>query len=322
MELHFRLRDPARRTTPAPGRGCTGPRRSDRATRRRGCGRARNRHRRAQSVTRVKNVGHDIEPSAMRQRRYIASARSQPRARHVGDSFSTTVASAMVMRTHARGGRVGRRADGARGRRRSRRLPAARRAPSRPHRHVRLLHAGEPAATRRTWRRRAFSASGRRRRDGGRVGPLHRVAASGRDESLLDHLARNRETITPDLPEVATCAPSQPCRPCRAGDRACGKSPGGAARDAARGGHAVSPTRGLRNIEAAEVMEVSDRGVESLLARGPADAARAVAARWPTHSWERNDDFVDHPRTTRNLLDAYGAQPERWPEAERAAAQA
>ena len=68
-------------------------------------------------------------------------------------------------------------------------------------------------------------------------------------------------------------------------------------------------------------MEVSVEALESLLARGRR-TLRAQLRRWPTHSWERMMTSSITLERLRNLLDAYGAQPERWPEAERAAAQA
>ena len=82
--------------------------------------------------------------------------------------------------------------------------------------------------------------------------------------------------------------------------------------------------QGLRNTEAAEVMGVSVEAVESLLAREDARCARVLKRCSPICS-ERNAALMDHPSTMslerlRALLDAYGANPDRWPPEERMAA--
>ena len=82
--------------------------------------------------------------------------------------------------------------------------------------------------------------------------------------------------------------------------------------------------QGLRNVEAAEVMGVSVEALESLLARGRR-AMRAPPA--PRRAGAVGERLMAraHPgqlERLEQLLDAYGAAPERWPDAEREAARA
>src|SRR4030095_134668 len=84
----------------------------------------------------------------------------------------------------------------------------------------------------------------------------------------LDHLAKKRETITADLPEVADVR-MEPSRAVHAAQVTAHVSRALAALpEMQRVAVALCHYQGLRNIEAAGVMDVSVEALESLLARG------------------------------------------------------